>query len=59
VDDIRWWTLAEIAASREAIYPEGLADLLPEILTGRFPAPPRVIGAPSGRSTDPSEALAP
>jgi 8-oxo-dGTP pyrophosphatase MutT (NUDIX family) len=48
VDDIRWWTLGEIAVSRELIYPLGLAELLPEILAGRFPAPPRVLGARPG-----------
>lgn len=43
VDDIRWWTLADIMLSRETIYPEGLAQLLPEIIDGRLPSPPRVI----------------
>lgn len=37
-DDIRWWTYDEIAASADMIYPEGLADLLPDILAGRYPA---------------------
>jgi len=46
VDAIRWWSLAEIAASCETIYPEGLAALLPEILAGRYPDPPIWIGAP-------------
>jgi ADP-ribose pyrophosphatase YjhB (NUDIX family) len=41
VDDIRWWTLDEIAASDEKIYPEGLAALLPKILAGQYPAPPQ------------------
>jgi 8-oxo-dGTP pyrophosphatase MutT (NUDIX family) len=48
VDDIRWWTLTEIASSPETIHPERLADLLPEILAGDFPTPPRTIGASSG-----------
>lgn len=43
VDEIRWWSLAEIAASDETIYPEGLADHLPDILAGRYPAEPKVI----------------
>jgi len=46
VDAIRWWTLAEIAASRERIYPEGLAGLLPEILAGQYPEAPIWIGRP-------------
>ncbi|HZZ35980.1 MAG TPA: NUDIX domain-containing protein [Caulobacteraceae bacterium] len=40
VDEMRWWTLDEIAASAETIFPRGLADLLPDILAGRFPAEP-------------------
>lgn len=43
VDDIRWWTLEEIRASCEPIYPEGLADLLPEVIAGRHPAQPITI----------------
>jgi 8-oxo-dGTP pyrophosphatase MutT (NUDIX family) len=46
VDAIRWWTLAEIAGSRERIYPEGLAGLLPEILAGQYPESPIWIGDP-------------
>lgn len=49
VDDIRWWTLAEIAQAVEDVYPEGFADLLPDILEGRYPDTPRVITVP--RST--------
>ena len=45
VDDIRWWRLEEIAGSDERIYPDGLAELLPEILAGQYPVVPRVIGA--------------
>lgn len=43
MDDARWWTLAEIAASPETIYPKGLADLLPDVLAGRWPSEPITI----------------
>ncbi len=43
IDDIRWWTLDELSASEEAVYPEGLAALLPEIIAGDYPAEPRVL----------------
>ena len=32
VDDIRWWTLAELSACREPIYPAGLVERLAGIL---------------------------
>ena len=28
IDASRWWTLAELDATDESIYPEGLADLV-------------------------------
>jgi 8-oxo-dGTP pyrophosphatase MutT (NUDIX family) len=34
VDDIRWWTLDELAATAEAVYPRELAVLLPKALAG-------------------------
>lgn len=43
VDDIRWWTLAELLGTPDHVYPEGLASLLPDILAGRFPAHPLVL----------------
>jgi 8-oxo-dGTP pyrophosphatase MutT (NUDIX family) len=36
----RWWTLAEIQASDEVFVPRRLAELLPTILAGEFPAEP-------------------
>lgn len=38
VDDLRWWTLADLAACEDRIYPRGLAGRLPEVLAGRYPA---------------------
>ena len=43
VDDIRWWTLADLRGCEEMVHPVGLVDLLPDILAGRYPAEPREI----------------
>jgi 8-oxo-dGTP pyrophosphatase MutT (NUDIX family) len=43
IDDIRWWTQAELAATKEAVFPPGLAGLLPDLLAGVFPAEPVLI----------------
>lgn len=43
VDDIRWWTLAELRACAEDIYPRDLRDLLPDLLAGRYPPEPLFI----------------
>jgi ADP-ribose pyrophosphatase YjhB (NUDIX family) len=43
VDDIRWWTLEEIAASELRIYPERLRELIGAIAAGDYPAEPMVI----------------
>jgi 8-oxo-dGTP pyrophosphatase MutT (NUDIX family) len=43
VDELRWWTLAELQATDEIVYPEGLAGLLPDVLAGRIAAEPLVI----------------
>ena len=43
IDDIRWWTHADLAATEERVFPPGLADLLAEVLAGRFPEAPIVI----------------
>jgi 8-oxo-dGTP diphosphatase len=37
VDDIRWWSLGELSLSQEAIWPRGLAKILPRILAGESP----------------------
>lgn len=43
VDDIRWWTLDDLIACPEDVYPLGLADMLPDILAGRYPSEPLTI----------------
>ena len=39
----RWWSVEEIAATDEVIFPAGLARLLPDVIAGRYPADPLVI----------------
>jgi 8-oxo-dGTP pyrophosphatase MutT (NUDIX family) len=36
----RWWTQAELAATRETIYPVNLAALVADLIAGRRPATP-------------------
>jgi 8-oxo-dGTP pyrophosphatase MutT (NUDIX family) len=36
----RWWTQAELAATRETIYPANLAVLVADLIAGRLPATP-------------------
>lgn len=43
IDDIRWWTHTQLAQTREAVFPGGLADLLTDILAGVYPPEPRLI----------------
>ena len=40
VDDLRWWSLVDLAACADTIYPERFLDLLPDIVAGRYPAEP-------------------
>ena len=39
----RWWSVAEIAGSAEKFVPEQLAGSLPELLTGPWTGPPRIV----------------
>ncbi|TFV83447.1 NUDIX domain-containing protein [Blastococcus sp. CT_GayMR16] len=39
----RWWSASEIAASAEEFAPGDLADRLPELLTGPWTGPPRIV----------------
>jgi 8-oxo-dGTP pyrophosphatase MutT (NUDIX family) len=43
VDELRWWTLAELQRTREQIYPEGFAELLADVLAGRIAPTPLVV----------------
>lgn len=51
IDDLRWWTLAEIAASSERIYPERFRDLVGAVARGEFPAEILEITVPRGPSS--------
>jgi hypothetical protein len=39
----RWWSVTEIAGSVEKFLPEELADVLPEVISGPWTGPPRVV----------------
>jgi 8-oxo-dGTP pyrophosphatase MutT (NUDIX family) len=39
----RWWSVAEIAGSAEEFLPEQLAGILPQLLTGPWTGPPRIV----------------
>ena len=58
MDDIRWWTLDELRALTEDVYPLGLADILPPLMAGDLPAEPVAIrfrnSAPSTVTKDPA-----
>ncbi len=49
-DEVRWWSLEEIAASHEAIYPPRLAELLPGLVAGDLPPQPLVLYAGAATS---------
>ncbi|MDP3852931.1 NUDIX hydrolase [Phenylobacterium sp.] len=40
IDDVRWWTMAQLAGLTEKIYPERFLELIPAIAAGRYPDPP-------------------
>jgi 8-oxo-dGTP pyrophosphatase MutT (NUDIX family) len=41
--ELRWWSLAELRATVERVYPDGLAGLLEPILRGEYPPEPIVL----------------
>lgn len=49
VDDLRWWTLEELRACAEPIYPERFLELLPDVLAGAYPDEPLEITVVSPR----------
>ncbi len=44
IDDLRWWSLDELRACPDLVHPIGLANLLPDIIAGRYPQSPLTIG---------------
>ena len=49
IDDIRWWTLEDLAATSEPVHPPGLVEQLPSIIAGQYPATPQVLAGASSR----------
>ncbi|WP_296597327.1 NUDIX domain-containing protein [Phenylobacterium sp.] len=43
IDDIRWWTHAELLATTDRVVPPGLASRLPPIVGGQLPETPEQI----------------
>jgi len=43
VDELRWWSLDELRLTDAQVFPEGLAELLEDVLAGRFSPQPLVI----------------
>lgn len=43
IDDIRWWTLADLGRTTDRVFPPGLALRLPPLLAGQLPSEPEVI----------------
>ena len=46
IDDIRWWTLDQLSATSERVFPSGLAALVAEALRGAPPSAPKAIAWP-------------
>lgn len=44
IDDIRWWSLADLARTGEPVHPPGMAARLPALVAGRYPSSPIMLG---------------
>jgi ADP-ribose pyrophosphatase YjhB (NUDIX family) len=44
IRECRWWTLAELERSDATFAPSRIAALLPDVIAGRYPARPLVLG---------------
>lgn len=51
VDELRWWSSAELAATAETVYPEGLGPLLTALLDAGAPDTPVRLPSPTQWST--------
>jgi 8-oxo-dGTP pyrophosphatase MutT (NUDIX family) len=51
VDDLRWWSAADLTATAETVYPEGLAPLLASLLDVGAPDAPVRLPGPTQWST--------
>jgi 8-oxo-dGTP pyrophosphatase MutT (NUDIX family) len=43
VDDMRWWTLDDLAACPEPVFPRGLAARLTDLIAGSIPPTPLIL----------------
>lgn len=43
IRETRWWTISDLRAATETVYPVGLADLVEAVVEGRTPALPVVL----------------
>ena len=43
IDDIRWWTVPDLQATTDRVFPPGLAQRLPDLIAGRLPLLPTLI----------------
>jgi hypothetical protein len=43
IRESRWWTLAELASTRQTVYPAGLSSLLRDVLTSGPPEEPVIL----------------
>ncbi len=43
IEDMRWWTLGQLAATEDQVFPPGLAQRLAAVLAGVFPTEPQRI----------------
>lgn len=50
IDDIRWWSLEEIAATADRIFPERFCELIGDIAAGAHPPAPLEISVARARS---------
>jgi 8-oxo-dGTP pyrophosphatase MutT (NUDIX family) len=55
ITELRWWTVEEIRNATEQVYPEMLADWLPDILTGNYPPEVRAIPRPEHQRRAPGD----
>jgi ADP-ribose pyrophosphatase YjhB (NUDIX family) len=52
-DDLRWWTLEELRVTDATVYPIGLAELLADVIAGRFAPEPLVVSTVDGPVSPP------
>jgi ADP-ribose pyrophosphatase YjhB (NUDIX family) len=43
IDDIRWWSVADLLTTPDRVFPPGLVERLPRLLAGNLPAEPERI----------------